>query len=367
MTEITDSMVNAALNAMYLDPTVAPNRVHAERVLSAALAVIPASPEADTAVRTVVARVRKTLKPLEGEHLGFEEWARTEKFNVEKTGSAFMQPRTEWAYRAWKAGIRYAQRAVEPLLDSLAPADQTPKPAVEPAPASREPLTDRERADAFLALLLGMEDALNAIAEGAAIFTSEDSCIYVKDSPLSIRVQNVYGAVDQLGRSNGSVAKQAPAKGIGTIPDDDRIRQLMKGLGFEHSISHYQAFKQAVAETRYALGDTPWPMDAVAGTAAPATPQTPEKAERRERLDFLGAARQALQTSGLTREQVIIADDVITEAVRDAQPVRLDLLAFQKAVYQVAGKRPDTSRHHEEPEWNVDLFEVERIVARTAP
>lgn len=47
------------------------------------------------------------------------------------------------------------------------------------------------------------------------------------------------------------------------IPDDARIRELMKGLGYEHSISHYLAFKQIVMETRLALGDTPWPDAAI--------------------------------------------------------------------------------------------------------
>lgn len=45
-----------------------------------------------------------------------------------------------------------------------------------------------------------------------------------------------------------------------------------------------------------------------------------EKAERREeraaRMSFLGAAREALSMSGLTREQVIIADNAISEAFR---------------------------------------------------
>jgi hypothetical protein len=42
-----------------------------------------------------------------------------------------------------------------------------------------------------------------------------------------------------------------------------------------------------------------------------------------------------------------------------------ELRAFKAAVYELAGKRP-VIRHHTEPAWNVDLFEVERRAALSA-
>ena len=42
-----------------------------------------------------------------------------------------------------------------------------------------------------------------------------------------------------------------------------------------------------------------------------------ERSWRRTKFEFIGAMRQALINSGLTREQVIIADNAITEAFSD--------------------------------------------------
>lgn len=81
------------------------------------------------------------------------------------------------------------------------------------------------------------------------------------------------------------------------------------GFGFNGATVTKGQFR-AVRSALASLSPAATPVSEAGGEAA-------ERSWRRTKFEFIGAMRQALINSGLTREQVIIADNAITEAFSD--------------------------------------------------
>lgn len=98
------------------------------------------------------------------------------------------------------------------------------------------------------------------------------------------------GRVDAVAEAIGTSEFMDPPDG-GDVPLAEQVRRMS------------EAYKQRG-------------KDIVALMAAIDAEKAGCRQERAARMAFLGAAREALNTSGLTREQVIIADNSISEAFR---------------------------------------------------
>lgn len=98
------------------------------------------------------------------------------------------------------------------------------------------------------------------------------------------------GGVDVVAEAIGTSEFMDPPDG-GDVPLAEQVRRMS------------EAYKQRG-------------KDIVALMAAIDAEKAGCRQERAARMAFLGAAREALNTSGLTREQVIIADNSISEAFR---------------------------------------------------